>query len=151
MKSFLLDEIEKMDPITKRILQNLIDRKKKLNHYKQLHFFLLTGALLFSLVIFYFIFHTTVIPHQSSMLDLISIFLQQSKFIYFMLIAAALFGAVKITFEKMQKSEQEFHTLRCEVIDKSGDLWKGDRWGERHKVYEQMKNKYDINLYHQSK
>ncbi|GIN73452.1 hypothetical protein J14TS2_39270 [Bacillus sp. J14TS2] len=151
MESFLLEEGDKMDPTTKRILQNLIDRKLKLNRFKQLHFILFSSAILFSTILFYSVYNMAVLPYRSSVFDLITFVLQQNHFIFLLLLAFGLFGTVKIVFEKREKSEQDFHALRREVIDKSGDLWKGEQWGERHKIYEQMKKKYDINLYHQSK
>lgn len=151
MESFLLEEGDKMDPTTKRVLQNLIDRKLKLNRYKQLHFILFSTAILFSTILFYSVYNMVVLPYQSSIFDLITFILQQNHFIFLLLLAFSLFGAVKIVFEKKAKSEKDYHALRCEVIDKSGDLWKGEQWEKRHKIYEQMKKKYDINLYHQSK
>jgi hypothetical protein len=54
--------------------------------------------------------------------------------------------------EKKEKAEKEFHALRCEIIDKSKDLWKKEEsWTSRHLVFEMMKKTFDINLYHENK
>ncbi|MGW9606608.1 DUF2663 family protein, partial [Heyndrickxia sporothermodurans] len=39
----------------------------------------------------------------------------------------------------------------CEIIDRSKDLWKNEAWKSRNVVFEMMKEKYNINLYHESK
>jgi len=70
---------------------------------------------------------------------------------FLLLCAAALWGMSKIWFDKREKAEKEFHALRCEIIDKSKDLWKGESWKERHKVFEMMQKEFDINLYHENK
>nr|WP_193750923.1 DUF2663 family protein [Bacillus coahuilensis] len=41
--------------------------------------------------------------------------------------------------------------MRKEIVDRSKDLWKEQRWNDRHIVFEHMKKNYDINLYHESK
>ncbi|MFK4997736.1 DUF2663 family protein [Bacillus sp. N9] len=50
-----------------------------------------------------------------------------------------------------REGRKEFHNLRCEIIDKSKDLWKEERWRSRHTIYAHLKKQYDINLYHESK
>ena len=63
-----------------------------------------------------------------------------------------LFGLMNVFRQKRDKAEKEFHLLRCEIIDKSKDLWgKEDQWKNRHIVFEMMKKNYDINLYHENK
>lgn len=54
--------------------------------------------------------------------------------------------------QKVDKLEEEFHALRCEIIDKSTDLWNTDEaWRNRHLVFRMMKEQYGINLYHENK
>lgn len=54
--------------------------------------------------------------------------------------------------KKEEKSETDFHKLRCEIIQKSTDLWpQPDKWKARESVFHMMKHKYDINLYFESK
>ena len=52
----------------------------------------------------------------------------------------------------MEKAEKEYQLLRCEIIQKSKLLWENEsEWKNRHKVFEMMKNNFDINLYHENK
>ena len=81
-----------------------------------------------------------------------SSFVGQETNLYFLVAAGGLFGLMNLLKAKREKAEKEFHALRCEIIDKSKDLWKKeDEWKNRHLVYETMKKHYDINLYHENK
>nr|WP_144919723.1 DUF2663 family protein [Paenibacillus bovis] len=148
MEPFLLN-ID--DHSTKYMLQNLINKKLKFIRYKNIHFIFLTSAFLYSFFAFYFIYKTGIEPYDISMMDAFSSFLRNSHFATLICIAFILFGAVKIFNEKKEKLEKEFHALRCEIIDKANDVWKGESKHERNSIYEKMKKKYDINLYHVSK
>ncbi|WP_062104783.1 DUF2663 family protein [Bacillus niameyensis] len=151
MEPFLVAFGEDMDQTTKQVLQNLINRKLKYNRYKNMHFTFLTIAILFCFLSFYFIYKTAIEPYNYSVLDMVSVFTGKSYFLLLIFIGFTLLGSVKIFFEKKEKSEKEYNDLRCEVIDKCGDLLPGNLWNERHKIFEYMKKKYNINLYHQSK
>ncbi|MEW8986220.1 MAG: DUF2663 family protein, partial [Bacillus sp. (in: firmicutes)] len=62
------------------------------------------------------------------------------------------YGLMNLFRNKRDKAEKEFHALRCEIIDKSKDLWrKEEAWSNRHLVFEMMKKNYDINLFHENK
>ena len=146
-----LNELENnLDHVTKQIILNLIDKKMKYLKYKKVHFILLLISITFSFVTFYYFYHSAV--NQSfSMLDFLMILSRQKYFMILLFIGFSLFGSVKIFSEKMASSEKEFHDLRCEIIDKSGDLWPGEQWDIRHNIFALLKSKYNINLYHQSK
>jgi len=151
MEPFLVELGDHTDQTTKQMLQNLIDKRIKYNRYKNIHFLLLTTAFVFGFFVFYFFYNTTIESSSSNILDMFSLFIKKNHFLTLFFIAFTLFGSVKVIFEKKEKSEKEYHALRCEIIEKSKNLWKGDKWNQRHRVFEQMKKKYDINLYHQSK
>ncbi len=69
-----------------------------------------------------------------------------------LIVIFGLYGLMNVYRQKRDKAEKEFHALRCEIIDKSKDLWKKeDAWNNRHLVFEMMKQNYDINLYHENK
>ncbi|MBS4199532.1 DUF2663 family protein [Bacillus sp. FJAT-49732] len=151
MEQFLVDLGEHTDQTTKQMLQNLIDKRMKYNRYKYIHFLLLTTAFVFGFFVFTFFYKISIQTSSSNMLDMFSLFVRKNHLLTLFFIAFALFGSVKVIFEKKEKSEKEYHALRCEIIEKSKNLWKGDKWIQRHMVFEQMKKKYDINLYHESK
>ncbi|MBS4217282.1 DUF2663 family protein [Bacillus sp. FJAT-49711] len=151
MEAFLVDLGDHTDQTTKQMLQNLIDKRIKYNRYKNIHFLLLSIAFLFGFFVFSLFYKATIETSTNSVLDTFFILVKKNHFLTLFFIAFTLFGSVKVIFEKKEKTEKEYHALRCEIIDKSKDLWKGDKWNQRHRVFEQMKKKYDINLYHQSK
>lgn len=71
----------------------------------------------------------------------------------FMLIIAAIFGIcliqVKLAKKKLDKAEEEYDSLRYEMIERCEEIWNTEElWRERDFVYEQLKKKYDVNLYH---
>ncbi|MED1204906.1 YpbF family protein [Heyndrickxia acidicola] len=139
------------DQTTKQMLQNLVSRKKKFERYKKRHLLLLWTSVFYSFACLYLLYHTVLEPYSYSFGEIFMVFAGQFKHALFLLSAAGLWGATKILYDKKQKTESEYHALRCEIIDKSKDLWKNEAWKERHLVFEMMKKKYDINLFHQSK
>ena len=69
-----------------------------------------------------------------------------------MLLLAFMYGGMLYYKKKMDKAEKEFHALRCEIIDRSKDLWKNDvAWKNRHILFNKFKDLYDINLFHENK
>ena len=54
--------------------------------------------------------------------------------------------------QQKDKKEKEYQELRCEIVNRSKDLWKKEEhWKNRHIDFEAMKKTYDINLYHEKK
>ncbi|CAM3965909.1 DUF2663 family protein [Lederbergia lenta] len=151
MDSFLLMMDEHTDVVTKQMLQSLINKRVKHTRYKTIHFTLLIIAMLYGFIALYVLYSQIIKPYSYTLLDIFSVFLANEFILFFLFCGFLLFGSVKIYFDKKEKAEKEFHELRCEIIDKSKDLWKNDSWGERHKVYKYLKSTYDINLYHESK
>ena len=147
----LLKADDQTDQATKQLLHLLIKKKLKYNRYKYIHFVCLTSAVLYGFLVFYLMYKTVIGPHTGTVLDVFSILLQKKYFLLLIFIGATLFGSVKIFFDGKEKAGKEFHNLRCEVIDKSKHLWKNESWNQRHLIFEQMKSKYNINLYHESK
>ncbi|WP_226657361.1 DUF2663 family protein [Guptibacillus hwajinpoensis] len=51
--------------------------------------------------------------------------------------------------KKSKKAEDEFESLRLEIIDRSDELFKDQhQWESRHDVFNYLKEAYDINLYY---
>lgn len=139
------------DPATRQLLSYLISKKLKFNRYKTIHVSLLYVSAIYGMIVLYTGYKRIVIPHDYSFMHVFSAFLEKGTYHYLFLLAAGLFGAVKIMYDKKEKAEKEFHALRCEIIDRSKDLWKEEGWKQRHTIFEQMKKMYDINLYHETK
>ena len=151
MESNIILLSEDTDQATKQMLQHLIERKRKLNYYQRTHKLFLLISIIYTLCVFYFINRFIIVPYSYSLYELFTLLVNNTKYLYTILLSVGLFGVSNILFNKKEKYEKEYHELRCEIIDRSKDLWKGDAWKNRHKVFQMMKKNYDINLYHESK
>lgn len=140
------------DEATKHMLQSVIDKKGKLDqiHQKERRIWrLLVGCL--ALLCSYILFSFQQLPfvtYQTVLAFLLSSF-------YHLLIIMTVFSLYYYLLQirkKSEKTEKEFHDLRCEVIQKSPQLW-GDpqKWEARQQVFSLMKKEYDINLYYENK
>lgn len=139
------------DEATKQMLQNVVKRKRKFDKFEKRHLIFL-WLTIFSFT-FYGIFLYTKIfmPYSYSASMMFSAFLSNSYNVYFIVVSFSLYGYLTVLKKKVDKYEKEYHALRCEIIDKAPDLWKGEAWEKRHLVFEMMKKQYDINLYHENK
>ncbi|GIN85631.1 hypothetical protein J6TS2_20170 [Heyndrickxia sporothermodurans] len=139
------------DQATKQMLQNLVDRKIKFERLKQFHILLLWISVFYSFTCLYLMYNHILKPYSYSFAHIFSIIVGENRHLFFLFIAIAAFGATKVLYEKKEKAEKEYHELRCEIIDRSKDLWKNEAWISRNVIFEMMKAKYNINLYHESK
>ncbi|WP_226672999.1 DUF2663 family protein [Rossellomorea aquimaris] len=139
------------DQATEQMLHNLIEKKRKFDKAKTMHLYTLWGTLFASFFFLYYMTKFVLNPYSYSFAAMFSVFVSDSLHLFMTLILVVLFGATKILFEKKEKKEKEFHDLRCEVIDRSKDLWKEEAWKKRHHVYDKLKKEWDINLFHGSK
>jgi apolipoprotein N-acyltransferase len=139
-----------MDEVTRQMLLGVIEKKQKWERLKKKVFSLqlvtFGGFALFSIyILFYLIFPS------STWKALINGFLGKTVHLYILLLLFTLYWTVLYYKGKCDKAEEEFHSLRCEIIQKSIDLWKEEQqWKERHKLFEMMKREYDINLYYEN-
>ena len=139
------------DDATKQMLQNVIKRKRKFDKYEKRHLHIMwTVIIVFSFYAF-FLYKMIIEPNSYSAVSIFSAFVTNPYNGYFLILAFGLLGYLNVLKKKVDKYEKEYHALRSEIIDKSPDLWKGEGWEKRHIVFEMMKNKYDINLYHENK
>lgn len=142
----------KTDEATKIMLQKVIDKKRKYEKLKKSHLFVLWTTILSSFSFFIYLFYTVVDPNAHSFAMMFSVFVSNTMHLYVLMILIGCYGMMNLLREKRDKAESEFHTLRCEIIDKSTDLWSGkDAWQQRHLVFDMMKKQFDINLYYESK
>jgi Protein of unknown function (DUF2663) len=136
-----------IDEVTKQMLLGVIEKKQKWERLKKRVISLQIGtsggfAVFFVYVLFYLIFPS------STLTVFIKMFLEKTVHLYILLLLFTLYWAILYYKKKCDKAEEEFHSLRCEIIQKSADLWKEEQqWKERHKLFEIMKKEYDINLY----
>ncbi|MCA1054677.1 YpbF family protein [Rossellomorea aquimaris] len=139
------------DPATKQMLSNLVDRKQKFDRAKKMHLYCLWIAVFTSFCFFYYLTKAILEPYSYSFGTMFSIFISNSVLVIIAVFLAGLFGGVRVLYQQKEKKEKEYQDLRKEIIDRSKDLWKEDAWKKRHKVFDEMKSLFDINLYHGSK
>ncbi|MFD1707111.1 DUF2663 family protein [Siminovitchia sediminis] len=142
---------EQVDEAMKTMICHLIDKKLKYDHYKSTHFFLLSIFILYTVTMLFLCYTLVIIPNNFSMINSLTQLLGSRYLIFLFLAGVFLFGVLKYYFDKKEKAEAEFHDLRCELIEKSQEMWRKEQWGNRHKVFDQLKQKYDINMYYESK
>lgn len=139
------------DEATKQMLQKVVERKRKYDKLYFQHLIVMWLTIGFTAIFLYYLYKNIASVYSYSFAQMFSVFIQNSFHLYAMMVIFALFGFMNVLREKRDKAEKEFHALRCEIIDKSTDLWRDEGWKERHKVFEMMKKLYDINLYHENK
>lgn len=152
MESEILLLDDKTDQATKQMLQKVVDKKRKFERLKFRHLIVMWATIILGFFYFIFLYKTILTPFSYSFAAMFSAFVDDSKHLYLLILLVGLYGFMNLLREKREKAEKEYHALRCEIIDKSKDLWKKEEeWKNRHKVFEMMKKNYDINLYHESK
>jgi hypothetical protein len=147
---FLLDD--QTDPATKQILENVVKRKKKFDRYKNRHKTTIWITILLVSVFFLNLYLKIASHYSYSFAAMFSAFVNDQNNLLFLVATVGMYGYMNLIKEKKEKAEKEFHDLRCEIVDRSKDLWsKEEAWKNRHLVFEMMKKTYDINLYHEKK
>ncbi|MGP7816088.1 DUF2663 family protein [Niallia sp. 01092] len=150
------DYIQKLDhdtdEATKAMLQKLVEKKRKYDGLKKIHLFIMWLTIFLTFVYTYWFYKQVAVPYNYSFAAMFSVLVQENVHLYAMLLIIGSFGFMNILKQKKEKAEKEFHELRCEIIDKSKDLWKKEEaWKNRHQVFNMMKQQYDINLFHETK
>jgi hypothetical protein len=152
MESAIILLDEHTDQATRQMLQNVVVRKRKFDAVKRKHIMSIWAVMILSLMLLLYIYFYIAIPYSYSFFAMFSVFVDDSVHFIFLLSTVGLYGYMILLKHKRDKAEKEYHGLRCEIIDRSKDLWKQqEEWKNRHKVFEMMKKNYDINLYHENK
>jgi len=141
-----------VDEPTQYILESVITKKEKLsatqksmNKWKWAFF----GCLLLGMS-YLFVFTSQLNLRAFS--DFIQFFLDDSKHLFLLIIIVSTYFKMIQMQKQCDKLEKEFNDLRCEIIQKSKDIWSTPaQWENRKDLYAAMKQTYDINLYHENK
>ncbi|MDQ0271113.1 YpbF family protein [Cytobacillus purgationiresistens] len=143
---------ERTDQATRQMLQKVVERKNKFDKLKEWHLLVMWAVVLLSFIYFAYLFYQVLQPYSYSFAAMFSVFVNQTFNLYCLITIIGLFGWMNVLRQKREKAEKEYQALRCEIIDKSKDLWKKEEeWKNRHIVYNMMKKNYDINLFHENK
>ncbi|HWO95723.1 MAG TPA: DUF2663 family protein [Bacillus sp. (in: firmicutes)] len=143
---------ELTDEVAKHMLQSVIDKKRKLDQInekeKKIRWLLLGCLALICLYIFLSFQQLAFITYHS----VLSFLLSSVSHLVMILVIFSLYYYLLQVRKKSEKTEKEFHDLRCEVIQKSPDLWgDAEKWEARQHVFSMMKEEYDVNLYYENK
>lgn len=144
--------LDETDQATKKMLQNVINRKRKFDYLKRKHYWTTIVSLILGFLLIVYLYYFVVQPYSYSFFAMFSYFVSKpTSFVYFALVFG-MYGYMLVLKKKADKAEKEFHALRCEIVDKSKDLWKQESaWKHRHVIFKVMKDQYDINLFHENK
>ncbi len=152
MENSIIHLDDRTDQATKQMLNNVVKKKRKYEDFKKKHLMVMILTMGMAMLFLLYLYQTSIRPYSYSFYEIFSAFISHSANLYLFVFTGGLFGLMNLLREKRDKAEKEFHALRCEIIDKSKDLWKKeDEWKNRHIVFEMMKKKFDINLYHENK
>jgi hypothetical protein len=144
--------LEHTDEATKQMLENVRKRKQKFDDAKKWHYFAIYSTLSFAFLFFSYFYLTVAKIYSYSFFAMFSAAVNDSVNVLLFFVTLCLFGAMNLLKQQKDKKEKEYQELRCEIVDRSKDLWKKeDQWGNRHIIFEMMKKNYDINLYHEKK
>lgn len=144
--------LENTDQATKQALENVRKRKEKFDRFEKRHLHSIWGTVIIASLFFIYLYFTVGRSYSYSFEAMFSAFVNDSTNFTFLVLSVGMYGLMNLLREKKEKAEKEFHELRCEIVNKSGDYWKKEEeWKNRHVVFEVMKTKYDINLYHEKK
>lgn len=152
MESSIIMLDERTDQATRKMLQKVIERKQKYDQLHYWHLVVMWSTIAISFGYFIYLYYSIFTTYSYSFATMFSVYVNNSYHLFMLMCVIGLFGMMNVFRQKRDKAEKEFHALRCEIIDKSKDLWKQeDQWKNRHIVFEMMKKNYDINLYHENK
>ena len=134
------------------MLENVRKRKEKFDKSKNLHTLFIWATITTTSIYFAYLYFTIAKLYSYSFAAMFSAFVNDSNNFTFLVVTVGLYGFMNVLRQKKEKKEKEYHELRCEIVDRSKDLWKKEvEWKNRHIVFEIMKKNYDINLYHEKK
>ncbi|MCM2531790.1 YpbF family protein [Neobacillus pocheonensis] len=144
--------LDNTDQATKQALENVRKRKEKFDRFKRRHNLSIWGTIIMASIFFAYLYLTVASIYSYSFAAMFSAFVNDSHNLTLLVFTVGMYGMMNLLKEKKDKAEKEFHELRCEIVDRSKDYWKREEeWKNRHIVFEMMKKKYDINLYHEKK
>lgn len=144
--------LENTDLATKQMLENLRKRKEKFDLAEKRHYLSIYATILIALLFFCYFYFTIAQHYSYSFFAMFTAALNDEVNVYLLSAALISYGAMNVLRQQKEKKEKEYQELRCEIVDRSKDLWKKEEeWKNRHLVFEVMKKHYDINLYHEKK
>ena len=137
-----------LDEVTKEMLLAVIEKKKKWERLEKRTTILQVASFVgLAAFLLYVIANVSAVATWSERL---AWFFAAPVHIFILLLLCTVYWLAVYYKGKSEKAEDDFHALRCEIIQKSIDLWKDEeQWNGRHRLFEWLKREYDINLYYE--
>ncbi|UOE92388.1 DUF2663 family protein [Alkalihalobacillus sp. LMS39] len=134
--------------VGKVLLDTLIERKEEEEKTEKLlkRWAVTTIICLLIGLIYCYLLFTEARFIQLSQLQVVS-----SNVTIFMLVGLFMFCLLQVKYrkKKFDKAEEEYETLRHEIIERAEELWDTtERWEHRYDVFDELKSTYDVNLFH---
>lgn len=140
------------DEATKQMLENVRKRKVKFDTVKRWHYLSIYSMLLFAFLFFSYFYFMIAKQYSYSFFAMFSASVSDAINISLLAGTVILYGAMNVLRQQKDKKEKEYQELRCEIVNRSKDLWKKEEhWKNRHVDFDVIKKTYDINLYHEKK
>lgn len=140
------------DEATKQMLENVRKRKVKFDTAKRWHYLSIYSMLLFAFLFFSYFYFMIAKQYSYSFFAMFSASVSDTINISLLAGTVILYGAMNVLRQQKDKKEKEYQELRCEIVNRSKDLWKKEEhWKNRHVDFDVIKKTYDINLYHEKK
>ncbi|WP_171016932.1 DUF2663 family protein [Pseudalkalibacillus caeni] len=138
-----------LSEVTIVMLEKLVERKQEEQKYKKStrSYGLILLAYLFSAALYYYF----VLLQGDGLLNIDYWMGLMGKVIFWPLLAIliAVLVLMHTAQRKLKKAEDDYESLRAEIIDRCEELWQGeDLWERRGTVFDFLQQNYDINLYH---
>ena len=111
MEQEIMNLDDRTDPATKRMLQNVLDRKKKFERYKSRHLLSVWATIGLISIYFYYLYITVMKPYSYSFAEIFSVFVQNSANLYFLILTVGTYGLMILLKEKREKAEKEYQLL----------------------------------------
>lgn len=144
--------LEYTDEATKQMLENVRKRKEKFDNAKKLHNYVIMTTLFSAFIYLNYFYFSIVKQNGNSFFAMFSASVNNLMNMFLLGLTILMYGTMNLLKQQREKKEKEYQELRCEIVDRSKDLWKKEeQWQNRHIVFEIMKKNYDINLYHEKK
>ncbi|HET7578587.1 MAG TPA: DUF2663 family protein [Bacillales bacterium] len=140
---------KRISEVTLRVLNELVERKLEEKQCKSA----VTRAGLFLMMVFV-AFLLYIWSARERLFDGFSLAAFSAAFsdpFLWILAAALLFGFFHLQHvsKKYEDADEDFEELRCELVDRSEELWSDpEQWKNRHHVFLYLEKEYRINLFH---
>jgi hypothetical protein len=140
----------RLDHVCKVTLKHLINLKEKVQQKEKKEKLSRNACLLFFIGFITYFFIFAAVPYWPAISQIGYAFISNSKHLFFLLLVISSYAFWNTLRKQIEKAEEDFHALRCEVIQRSEEFWpSATKQQEKKEVLKYMHQKYGINLYHE--